>query len=57
MSMPSANGRELTFGQAIREALAEGLEQADRGDLLDGDEAVREMRAFLSARRRSEAKS
>ena len=25
MSMPEANGRELTFGDAIREALAEEL--------------------------------
>ena len=41
----------------LRDALAEGLQQADRGELLNGDEVVREMRAFLSARRRSQEKS
>ncbi len=35
----------------LRNALAEGVGQADRGELLDGEDVVREMRAFLSARR------
>ncbi len=35
----------------LRTALSEGLEQANRGELLDGDEVIREMRAFLNARR------
>ena len=35
----------------LRTSLAKGLEQADRGELLDGDEVIREMRAFLHARR------
>ncbi len=34
----------------LRRALAKGLRQADRGQLLDGHEVVREMRALLSAR-------
>ncbi len=33
-----------------RAALAIGLEQADRGDVLDGPEVVEEMRAFLRER-------
>ena len=41
----------------IREALAEGLQQADRGDLLDGDAVVRETRAFLKHRRGSNQQS
>lgn len=31
----------------LREALAAGLEQADRGELLDGSKVIDEMRAFL----------
>lgn len=38
----------------LRGALAEGLAQADRGELLDGDEVIHEMREFLRERRRSE---
>jgi len=34
----------------LRTALAAGLEQADRGDLLDGSKVVEEMRAFLGER-------
>lgn len=37
----------------LRAALATGLEQADRGELLDGPEVIDEMRAFL--RERAEA--
>ena len=37
----------------LRSALAEGVEQADRGELLDSEEVIREMRAFLAARRSS----
>jgi len=40
--------------EKLREALAEGLRQADGGELLEGEEVIREMRAFLSARRRSD---
>lgn len=39
--------------EKLRTALAAGLEQADRGDLLDGPEVVEEMRALL--RKRAEA--
>ena len=35
----------------LREALAEGLQQADRGELLDGEEVVEELRALLQERR------
>ena len=35
----------------LRDALAKGLAEADRGELLDGDEVLREMRDFLTARR------
>ena len=41
----------------LRAALAEGLEQADRGQLLEGDEVIREMRSYLGALRRSEEQS
>jgi len=37
----------------LRAALAEGLAQADRGELLDADEVVHEMREFLRQQRRS----
>ena len=40
MSMPSANGRELAFGQAIREALAVGR-IAERVVVVDGHPEVR----------------
>ena len=43
--------RELHVAK-LRAALAEGLEQADRGETLDGDEVVKEMREFLRERRR-----
>ena len=36
----------------LRAALAEGLGQADRGETLDGEEVVRELREFLRERRR-----
>lgn len=36
--------------EKLRAALAIGLEQADRGDVLDGPEVVEEMRAFLRER-------
>jgi pyruvate/2-oxoglutarate/acetoin dehydrogenase E1 component len=39
MSMPSANGRELTFGQAIREALAEELRRDPRVFVIGEDVA------------------
>ena len=34
----------------LRAALASGLEQADRGELLDGPKVLEEMREFLRAR-------
>lgn len=34
----------------LRAVLAAGLEQADRGELLDGPKVVEEMRAFLRER-------
>ncbi len=36
--------------EKLRAALATGLEQADRGELLDGPEVVAEMREFLRER-------
>lgn len=39
MSMPSANGRELTFGKAIREALAEELRRDPRVFVIGEDVA------------------
>ena len=39
MSTPSANGRELTFGQAIREALAEELRRDPRVFVIGEDVA------------------
>ena len=44
--------RELHVAK-LRRALAEGLEQADRGETLEGEEVVREMREFLRERRRA----
>jgi len=44
--------RELHLTR-LRATLAEGLEQANRGETLDGEEVIREMREFLRARRRS----
>jgi len=44
--------RELHVAK-LRAALAEGLEQADRGETLDGVEVVREMQEFLRERRRA----
>jgi len=44
--------REL-HAPRLRAALAEGLEQADRGETLDGKEVIREMREFLRERRRT----
>ena len=41
----------------LRAKLAEGLAQADRGELLDGREVVREMREFLRERRGVEKKA
>jgi antitoxin ParD1/3/4 len=37
----------------LRDALAEGLAQADRGDLQDGPEVVESLREFLRSRRDS----
>src|SRR6185295_13870121 len=37
MSMPEANGRELTFGEAIREALAEELRRDPRVFMIGED--------------------
>ena len=37
--MPSANGRELTFGKAIREALAEELRRDPRVFIIGEDVA------------------
>ena len=39
--------------EKLRRALAEGLEQAERGELLDGPEVVAELREFLEQRRTS----
>ena len=44
--------RELHVAR-LRAALAEGLEQADHGKTLDGEEVIREMREFLRERRRA----
>ena len=44
--------REL-HATRLREALAEGLEQADRGETLDGADVIREMREFLRERRQA----
>jgi antitoxin ParD1/3/4 len=41
----------------LRKALAEGLSQADRGELLDGPEVVAEVRKALRQRRKSAKKS
>ena len=40
----------------LRSALAEGLEQADRGELLDGKQVVDEMREMLRERAESAKK-
>jgi antitoxin ParD1/3/4 len=40
----------------LGEALAEGLAQADRGELLDGPEVVAEVRKSLRKRRKSNKK-
>ena len=45
--------RELHVAK-LRTALAKGLEQADRGETLDGAEVIREMRDFLRERRRAQ---
>jgi antitoxin ParD1/3/4 len=37
----------------LQAALAKGLEQADRGETLDGEEVIQEMREFLRERRRA----
>jgi predicted transcriptional regulator len=37
----------------LRSALADGLAQADRGELLDGDQVRYEMRELLRERQRS----
>src|SRR5512141_646724 len=39
MSMPSANGREITFGEAIREALAEEMRRDPRVFIMGEDVA------------------
>ena len=40
--------------ESLRVALAEGLAQADRGQLLDGPEVVAELQEFLRMRRQSD---
>jgi len=40
----------------LQEALAKGIEEADRGDLLDGPKVMRELRASLRARKGSAAR-
>lgn len=42
--------------EKLRGALAEGLAEADRGELLDGPEVVEELREHLRQRRASEKK-
>ena len=41
----------------LRDAVAEGLEQADRGELLDGPEALEELRAERRDRRSSKERA
>jgi antitoxin ParD1/3/4 len=43
--------------ERLRTALAIGLEQADRGELLDGPTVVQELRSFLQERARADQKS
>ena len=54
---PADDGRHLGLvvddKQAVRKALAEGLAQADRRELLDGPEVVAEVRKALHRRRKS----
>jgi antitoxin ParD1/3/4 len=45
-----------THHERLRKSLAEGLEQANRGELLDGKRVAQEMRAFLRKRRRQSPK-
>lgn len=42
--------------EKLRSTLAAGLEQADRGELLDGPKVVDEMRAFLRERAKAAKK-
>lgn len=39
--------------EKLSSALVEGLAQADRGELIDGEEVVRELQSFLQARRKA----
>lgn len=41
--------------ERLRSALDEGLAQADRGELLDGDAVLGETRAFLRSRRATDS--
>jgi antitoxin ParD1/3/4 len=43
--------------EKLRNALAEGLAQADRGDLVDGSKAVAEIRRGLRRRKKRDKKS
>ena len=42
-----------THLEGLREALSEGLAQADRGELRDGAEVMAEIRSMLKRRRKS----
>jgi len=44
--------REM-HAKRLQASLAKGLAQADRGDTLDGEEVIAEMREFLRERRRT----
>lgn len=48
--------RRAAQTERLRTALAVGQEQADRGELLDGQEVIGEMRAYLRARAADEKK-
>ncbi len=43
--------------ERLRKALTEGLQQADRGQLLDGDTVVEEIRELLRSRRVSDKRA
>ena len=47
-------GEEYT-PQEIDRMIAEGLDDIERGDTLDGDEAFRQLRAYSAQRRRQHA--
>ena len=47
-------GEEYT-PQEIDEMIAEGLDDIERGDIVDGGEAIRQLRAYSAERRRQRA--